>query len=44
MADVDAALAQLHRVLRPDGRPVVVDTDWDGLASRFEARSHGPAP
>lgn len=31
VAEVDAALAELHRVLRPQGRLVVVDTDWDSM-------------
>lgn len=30
--DVDAALAGLHRVLRPGGRAVVIDTDWGTCA------------
>jgi SAM-dependent methyltransferase len=28
IADVDAALAELHRALRPGGRAVVWDVDW----------------
>lgn len=38
--DVDAALAELHRVLRPGGRALVVATDWESVVwhSRNEAR------
>lgn len=31
VSDVDAALAEMRRVLRPAGRAVVVDTDWDSM-------------
>jgi arsenite methyltransferase len=31
ISDVDAALAEIHRVTRPDGRVVIVDTDWDSI-------------
>ena len=29
--DVDAALAEIHRVLQRNGRIVIVDTDWDSI-------------
>ena len=32
--DVDAALAELNRVLAPDGSAVICDADWDGVVWR----------
>ena len=29
--DVDGALAQMHRVLKPGGRTLIVDSDWDSV-------------
>ena len=29
--DTDVALAEIHRVLGPSGRVVIVDTDWDSI-------------
>jgi arsenite methyltransferase len=31
VADLKAALAELHRVLCPGGRALIIDTDWDSI-------------
>jgi arsenite methyltransferase len=38
VSDIPAALAQAHRVLRPGGRCVILDTDWDSIVWRSTDR------
>lgn len=37
--DITAALAELHRVMRPGGRALILDTDWDSIVWNAEDRS-----
>jgi SAM-dependent methyltransferase len=39
VADMPAAVAQLRRVLRPGGRALVLDTDWDSLVWNVSDRA-----
>ena len=39
VAQVDVALAEMHRVLRPGGRAIVVETDWDSVV--WHSRDRG---